>query len=686
VAVFPYPLRQAETANSGDLAMLNKFQSTTIQARLLAFAILAVLLVLFLVGSGRVASHSINNAYGDMEKANSKIEAANVAIDEANGEKQKMSTAMMAVMDLRLVEKTYLQFHDSAERAKFDQQAGALSPMLKDLGRQDMLGYFDQYCQQLVDYTRVHGVHDQLKVDMAKPIAHSKTVISEIMGGLEEKQSILLLEGDDLNATELELLNVLRDNMILFMQLEGYQKDYLATGDQKFIEAYKELATGEGLYSIDSLIEMCDALGEPSAIEKSLEVKESLNQFMGFIEQSLVYGEQEVDFRRQLNQSGQSVIMAANAAMQEADSAVASQKSSAEEARAAAVAAKESAAGARDTAQMVSLVIGISGVVIFMFMSWILVRSINHSLLKVISGLTECSGDVAASASQVAEASNSLATESSQQAATLEETASSLEEMSAVTKQNAQLATEANILMNEAGASVGAASDSMLLLTGSISDINKASNETSLIIKTIDEIAFQTNLLALNAAVEAARAGDAGRGFAVVADEVRNLATRASNEASNTGVLISGTLEKVHEGSSLVEETNGSFAKVAENSANVNEKMAQIATASAQQAEGVSQLNDAVALMDNSTQQSAANAEETAGASRELASQVDTMNNYVQELVNLVGGAATKLSRSVTSTAPTAWHQDRPERRESVPVLTLDADLEESYNPEYIDV
>ena len=93
-----------------------------------------------------------------------------------------------------------------------------------------------------------------------------------------------------------------------------------------------------------------------------------------------------------------------------------------------------------------------------------------------------------------------------------------------MTSRNADNAGQANGLMGDAKRVVATADGSMVRLTGSMGEITNASEETSKIIKTIDEIAFQTNLLALNAAVEAARAGEAGAGFAVVADEVRNLA------------------------------------------------------------------------------------------------------------------------------------------------------------------
>jgi len=169
-------------------------------------------------------------------------------------------------------------------------------------------------------------------------------------------------------------------------------------------------------------------------------------------------------------------------------------------------------------------------------------------------------------------------------------------------------------------------------------EISKASDETSKIIKTIDEIAFQTNLLALNAAVEAARAGEAGAGFAVVADEVRNLAMRAADAAKNTAELIEGTVKKVGDGTNLVNTTNEAFGKVAVSASKVGELVAEIASASNEQSQGISQVNTAVTEMDKVVQQNAANAEESASASEEMNAQAEQMKSMVNELGELVGG------------------------------------------------
>ena len=184
------------------------------------------------------------------------------------------------------------------------------------------------------------------------------------------------------------------------------------------------------------------------------------------------------------------------------------------------------------------------------------------------------------------------------------------------------------------------ANGSMTELTQSMEDISKASDETSKIIKTIDEIAFQTNLLALNAAVEAARAGEAGAGFAVVANEVRNLAMRAAEAAKNTSALIEGTVKKVREGSELVERTNTAFAEVSKSAAKVAGLVSEIAAASGEQAQGIGQINKAVAEMDKVTQQTAANAEESAAAGEELTVHAGRLKRYVADLDLLIAGKA----------------------------------------------
>ncbi len=285
---------------------------------------------------------------------------------------------------------------------------------------------------------------------------------------------------------------------------------------------------------------------------------------------------------------------------------------------------------------------------------FVLQRLVVKPVSRIAGGLDRSAEQVAAAAGQVASSSQVLASGTSEQAASVEETSSSLEEMASMTKQNADNARQADHLVKEAREVVGQANASMGELNQSMQAISTASQETSKIIKTIDEIAFQTNLLALNAAVEAARAGEAGAGFAVVADEVRNLAMRAAEAARNTAGLIEGTVTKVKFGTDLVTRTNEAFGSVSASVEKVSGLVGEIAAASHEQSQGIEQVNKAVGEMDKVIQQNAATAEESSGASHELTSQAEDMKRMVKDLATLIGAATRDDARPAPDRRPRA--------------------------------
>jgi hypothetical protein len=165
--------------------------------------------------------------------------------------------------------------------------------------------------------------------------------------------------------------------------------------------------------------------------------------------------------------------------------------------------------------------------------------------------------------------------------------------------------------------------------------INDSSHKISDIIGVIDGIAFQTNILALNAAVEAARAGEQGRGFAVVAGEVRALAGRSADAAKQIKQLIGTSVERVGQGTLLVDKAGTTMNEVVAAIRRVTDIMGEISAASTEQSQGVAQVGEAVTQMDQTTQQNAALVEEMAAAASSL-------NNQAQSLVDTV--AVFKLS------------------------------------------
>jgi methyl-accepting chemotaxis protein len=303
---------------------------------------------------------------------------------------------------------------------------------------------------------------------------------------------------------------------------------------------------------------------------------------------------------------------------------------------------READAAMADSATKLGIIIFLTAALVVIFMCatiyWTVSRFIVKPMKHVISSIDESASMVTEASAELSSTSSQLADGASRQVASIEETSAVLEEFSSMTRQNASNAETCDKLMQEVNVVMAKANHSMTAQTMAMKEISSASEKTSRIIKTIDEIAFQTNLLALNAAVEAARAGEAGAGFAVVADEVRNLAMRATTAARDTAALIEGTVKKVQEGEMLVNRTNQDFAMVAEKSSKMGSLVTEIAAASKEQSHAIIEVNHSVVEIDKVTQQTATSSEEAASASEELSAQSVQLKNMVLEMEELISG------------------------------------------------
>ena len=266
----------------------------------------------------------------------------------------------------------------------------------------------------------------------------------------------------------------------------------------------------------------------------------------------------------------------------------------------------------------------------------LMVRSVVRVVRNASTQVSDGAAQVAKAAGEMYSVSESLADRTAEHSRSVHQTAASLEEMSDMTNRTADSAREADAIMAEVREVVQSANEAMGSLTRAMGEIRGASQETSRIIKTIDEIAFQTNLLSLNASVEAARAGEAGAGFSVVADEVRKLAQRCTEAAGNTSRLIRETTDRVREGDGLAVKTGDAFSRVEEGAGRIGELVTEIASASDHHAGGIRRVKGAAREAAEVTGKNAEDAEAFAAASRRLKGQSIRMKWLVHTLSLLV--------------------------------------------------
>lgn len=202
-------------------------------------------------------------------------------------------------------------------------------------------------------------------------------------------------------------------------------------------------------------------------------------------------------------------------------------------------------------------------------------------------------------------------------------------------------------------------------ITGEQSKIAEAlfqeSKEIGEILTSIKEISEQTNLLALNASIEAARAGEHGRGFAVVANEVRRLAETSNLSTNKISIILQKLYQKIElmkeqtdetkkaidENVTTTRETTNRFLNIdtyakksAEQSENVNIKVAGISTAS-------EEMMKEIAAVTEYTESSSASVQEILASVEEQHQRIQMIRNSFGELEQLTK----KLSRLAVTTA-----------------------------------
>jgi methyl-accepting chemotaxis protein len=280
-------------------------------------------------------------------------------------------------------------------------------------------------------------------------------------------------------------------------------------------------------------------------------------------------------------------------------------------------------------------------------------RDMNDSLRGIVSNVRTGTDTISTASSEIAAGNLDLSSRTEQQASSLEETASAMEELISTVRQNADNARQASQLAHSASAVAEQGGGVVNQVVDTMGAINASSRKIVEIISVIDGIAFQTNILALNAAVEAARAGEQGRGFAVVASEVRSLAQRSASAAKEIKELINDSVEKVDDGSRLVEQAGNTMQEVVSSVRRVTDIVAEISAASAEQTSGIEQINLAITQMDQVTQQNAALVEEAAAAAASMQNQAGQLMQMVSVFRLSEGEPVVRREIDVTPVGPT---------------------------------
>ena len=227
-------------------------------------------------------------------------------------------------------------------------------------------------------------------------------------------------------------------------------------------------------------------------------------------------------------------------------------------------------------------------------------------------------------AAEAGSQARSASTSSEQTSSNVRSVAGATEELGASIRDISEHAGQANHVVERA-ARIAKSADQL------VGQLASGAARIGDVVKLIRAIAEQTNLLALNATIEAARAGEAGRGFAVVASEVKTLASQTAKATEDIAAQV-GAIQ-------------GSTAEAVDAIRQISDVMGDISRFTSTIAVSVEEQSA-------STQEIGRNVHEAATGARELAGNMATVTEAIEE-TNRSASAVLDASNALTAQAGT---------------------------------
>lgn len=665
--------------------MAFSLQTPSLKSRLYGLVFFTIVIILSLVATGI-------HYYGN--------------ISQANTTKFDFNRLIGNLQDARIAEKTYLQFFSGEVKGQFEQLIldtnTALDAVSQESSDQEITkqltnakGLLEEYRQMFGEVVKAHGQQDQLKNDMLQPLTRALGILGAIQRNLEERQADLQMQGEDLNAVENEMLNIVRDCKIGFLQLQSVQYQFLLSGDTKLFAAFKQSTDIIVKNSIPALHETSVALQNKEFVEQAGEIKGTIQNFLKLIEESQKLGVKEREAIRQLDVAGKLAIKPVEVTVGLTNAIITHQTKSA--------------------VMTIAIIVAI-GMAAFLGLSYFLVNAITRPLHQVVAGLkdiAEGEGDLThrlevksqdemgelakwfnvfiekmqAVIRDVAQNAGSLRTSSRQLLDIAKQMSSGADQTSDKANTVAAAGDEMSGNMVSMASAMGEASNNVSMVARSVEDMtstitqiagnaDKASNITSgavaqtekasvqiselgesakdigKVIETITDISEQVNLLALNATIEAARAGDAGKGFAVVANEIKELARQtasATNEIKKRveGIQYStkGTVDEITAITRVVNEVNQIVVAIAGAVEEQSTATREIASNIGQASVGINEVNQNVSQSSVVSAQIAQDISEVKDAAVDMSKNSSLVNQNATDLSRLASELNTMVNR-----------------------------------------